>query len=67
MDTEIRNTTLILLLVGGIVLILSMALGAAECSSKYESFNNKYGLLSGCQIELDGKWIPADSYYFKEE
>ena len=38
-----------------------------SCSQKWQSFPSKYELFSGCQIQVDGKWIPAESYYFKEE
>ena len=37
------------------------------CSSKWDSFNTRWGLVKGCQIEVGGKWIPSESYYFKEE
>ena len=31
-------------------------------------FNHRYAWVTGCQIEVEeGKWIPLDSYYFKEE
>lgn len=43
------------------------ALDIITCHSKYADFETKYGFLSGCQIKPDDKWIPAESYYFKEE
>lgn len=38
-----------------------------ECKNKYASFENKYSLWERCQIKVNDKWIPSDSYYFKQE
>lgn len=50
-----------------LVIVIQVIWERAVCNEKWASFPHKYGIASGCQIELDGKWIPAESYYFKEE
>lgn len=50
----------------GIVIVASV-LGSISCNATYGDFEAKYGLIAGCRIKPDDKWIPADSYYFKEE
>jgi len=63
----------IILALCALVFILSVCGGSIvytdnrTCQNKYSSFENKYDFWSQCQIKLDGKWIPADSYYFMEE
>ena len=54
---------LVLVLAG----VLNYSLEAGRCARKWGGFENKYGYWEGCQIKLDGKWIPSESYYFKEE
>lgn len=49
------------------VLLINFWINSIKCSRRWESFENQYEALSGCQIKVDGKWIPSDSYYFKEE
>lgn len=59
-----------------VVLLLAAALAgyfyidAASCKAKAEGmgFEYKWSIIASCQIEVeDGRWIPLDSYYFKEE
>ncbi len=41
---------------------------ACDVKTRDMGFNNRYSYVAGCQIEVEeGKWIPLDSYYFKEE
>lgn len=54
------------LVFGGIFFFLYWAKGVS-CRTKWSSFENQYGLFQDCQIEVGGKWIPAESYYFKQE
>lgn len=49
-----------------IIMCFAVLVPYFQCSSKWSSFDTRYGMIKGCQIELDGKWIPADSYYYKE-
>lgn len=52
----------------GFFLYWTAAIAPREiCSQTYSSFENKWGFYSGCQIKHDGKWIPASSYYIKED
>jgi hypothetical protein len=61
--------TIILIFIVSIGLIggLGFILEKISCQNKYEEFPNRYGIWQGCQIKPDDKWIPAESYYFKEE
>ncbi len=66
-------------ILAGLVMILSFIVffvllvffvnftNSIECRNKYASFENKYSYWEKCQIKINDKWIPADSYYFKEE
>lgn len=54
----------ILLIVFYAVAILFMYF---SCGNKWAEFPNRYKLIGGCQIQVKDKWIPADSYYFKED
>ena len=54
------------ILTGGLFMLVTFA-DLIECRNKYGSFENKYGVFAGCQIKITDKWIPAESYYFKEE
>jgi hypothetical protein len=42
-------------------------ISSQECKNKFSSFENRWGFFSECQIMVDGKWIPAESYYVKED
>ena len=37
------------------------------CKNKWSAFENKFGVFSNCQIKVNGNWIPAESYYIKED
>jgi hypothetical protein len=42
----------------------------ASCDAKTKDigFAHRWSTMGGCQIEVDaGRWIPLDSYYFKQE
>lgn len=62
----------VILAVVGIAAIVIFSLWQASytCDVKTRDmgFENRWSYLAGCQIEVEsGKWIPLDSYYFKEE
>lgn len=38
-----------------------------ECATKWDSFETRWGVVKGCQLQVGGKWIPSESYYFKQE
>lgn len=33
-----------------------------KCTRKWNSFENRYEIISGCQIKKDNKFIPVSSY-----
>lgn len=66
----------VFILVIALALLIGMALyGSLElnkkiCSVKAEQMQmeSHWGFWEGCMIEVQpGKWIPLDSYYYKEE
>jgi hypothetical protein len=70
MDEDIKISLIaffIVMFLGGIVAVGAMFYSHAQCQSKWSSFPNQWALIKGCQIEVGGKWIPAESYYFKQE
>lgn len=59
-----------------IILISALALGVnfyiessiCEAKTSEMGFQSDWSVLGGCRIEItDGRWIPLDTYYFKEE
>jgi len=50
-----------------IIFLIAYVRGAFSCSRIWSSFQNRYGPFSGCQIYVGNKWIPASSYYFKQQ
>lgn len=53
-------------IVGGIVLAM-IPIQRKTCLERYKDLNPKYSFWSECQIRQNDKWIPADSYYIKED
>ena len=51
----------------GAVFIISYWSSSVTCKQRYASFENKYSFWEGCMIKVKDKWIPNESYYFKEE
>lgn len=58
---------LVVLFLIGFVSLGGIVFSSWACSARWTSFETRWGLFKGCQIEVGGKWIPSDSYYFKEE
>lgn len=53
-----------------IIFAANFYLDRVACFSKSADmgFNANYSYFGGCRIEVeDNKWIPLESYYFKEE
>ena len=58
-----------------VLLIIALSVGSfylnkVGCFSKASDmgFNVNYSYFGGCKIEVEeNKWIPLDSYYFKQE
>lgn len=46
------------------IYFLMWAPGAFSCSNKWgdSGFEHRYGVLSGCQIKPNQRWIPAEAY-----
>ena len=66
-DFCVAEIVLIVIALIGLTVGLGFIFEKISCQNKYEEFPNRYNILSGCQIKPDDKWIPAESYYFKEE
>ena len=49
------------------ICIAAILVSQLECERKYADFSHRWGFWEGCRIQQNNKWIPADSYYFKEE
>lgn len=69
MEDLLAGCILILLatLFFGVIGGFGLAASSYECKSKYGDFENRFKIVGGCQVKMDGKWIPSDSYYFKED
>lgn len=61
----IINVLTVLILI--VMIVMVFGVDKMTCLEKYQAFNVKWNFSSGCQIEVKDKWIPAESYYFKEE
>jgi len=70
---EFLPSAIATLLIGGLIFgffKFSFFLNEKSCyeRTKYMGFDVNYDIWAGCQIEVEkGKWIPLESYYFKEE
>ena len=65
-----KDITFAILIIGGLfvgLFGLSLVADLITCNSKYASFEHKYGVWTECQIKVGDKWVPADSYYVKED
>ena len=51
----------------GLIVVPTLYVQKNTCFKKFSSFETKWDYYSECQIKIQDKWIPADSYYFKEE
>jgi len=61
----------ILALVGTILLviccmILISPLMILQCNAQFNDFEHKWGILSGCMIKKEGKWINTEYYRLLE-
>lgn len=59
----------IVIFVGGLI-IVSNVIGESSCRqvSSIMNIDYDYTIMIGCMIEIeDNKWIPLESYYYKEE
>ena len=30
------------------------------CGARWSDFQSQYGVVSGCQVKVDGRWVPED-------
>jgi len=70
MDNDTQETIMLiatLIFIGVIAMIIFNQWNKSACYRKYEDFEKRYDLYTGCQIRVNDKWIPAESYYVKEE
>ena len=72
-NTRTDDTCLELVIYAIVLIVLGLGVRAwsgYSCSVQTQDmgFDHRYSWVAGCQIEVEeGKWIPLDSYYFKEE
>ena len=58
------------LVIGVLLLVLGLTgsgaywLMSQKCAEQWgkSGMNYEYGLIKGCILEVDGRWIPADAY-----
>lgn len=70
MDRDFFSIIVISVLFIGLFLGGVYVLENISCNAKTQDmgFDHRFSALGGCQIEIEeGRWIPLDSYYFKEE
>ena len=60
-------TVLLSVIIGIVTVVFIFFVDSQQCKNKFSSFENKWGVFSQCQIKVDGKWIPSESYYIKED
>lgn len=59
---ELLPIVLTALVLFSIVVIPSYFLKSIACSQKATSFeDHKFGVLSGCMVKHNGKWLPLDN------
>lgn len=66
-DNEPRIECMVMVFLGICLICAGYTAGYFECKWKYSDFETQYNVLSGCRLKLDGKWVPDERYYFKEE
>lgn len=60
--------TLAVVLIPMVTISYYVERGICEQKSEVMNVDHSFGFWSGCMIEIeDGKYIPLDSYYYKEE
>lgn len=62
MDTE--EYLVLLGIVAALVLIFGalIAVDAAACNRRYASYGEtSYGVIQGCMVKHNGKWVPSDA------
>ena len=54
-----NTATIMVVLVIGFILFLSYLGCAAQCSSKaqFQGLQYDYGIMTGCMVKVDGKWM----------
>ena len=73
MDEDLLVVGVLILILVAIVACLvggSILFGRAECNAKTTGmgFPHQWTILGGCKIEVQpDKWIPLESYYFKQQ
>lgn len=55
-------------LVGTLGLLIPLDIAGCNAQTADIGYDHRWSFWGGCQIEVkEGRWIPLDSYYFKEE
>ncbi len=45
---------------------IASAIDAQICRYRWSGFTTEYSMLSGCKVEIDGKFVPEDRVRFGE-
>jgi hypothetical protein len=64
----------ILLIILGFVLVFALLVVGANAFNSHTcqlktadiGYPSRYSFWTECQIQVDGRWIPLDSYYYQE-
>lgn len=66
-EKSIAATGVVLVFIALVTILITYITELIQCGEKWQSFPSKYSPISGCQIMVGDKWIPSESYYFKQE
>jgi hypothetical protein len=58
-----------LLMLFAVLLVWTRITGAVECLDldSQTPYKTKFSVLSGCYVEVDGRWVPRDSWRGEQE
>lgn len=51
---------LAILVIVALLLLASLPLSSYQCKSRWPDYETSYGLVQGCLVKNNGKWIPDD-------
>lgn len=46
------------------ITVITYSIGRQSCLEKWASFSPKFSFFGGCQIMVDGKYIPSENYKY---
>lgn len=53
---------IVIILIAAMLLVIPVSsfIDAQVCAYRWSDFNTEYSLLSGCKVEIDGRFVPED-------